>query len=90
MKPIYFTLNNGSSLIVLPENKERDNSHSCTFQLYVGSPANKDKSLKDLNNYSGMISFNPASQAFYFTPGNRAISSDEVLKIIECIKTKIY
>lgn len=90
MKPIYFNLDNGLPLIILPENEVRDNSYTCTFQLYVGSPGERNKSLNNLSKYLGLISFNWASQEFYFTPGNRAIASDEILQIIECIKTKIH
>jgi hypothetical protein len=90
MKPIYFDLDNGLSLIILPENKERDGTHTYTFQLYAGSLGSEDKRLNALNNYVGMISFDWANQEYYFTPGNQAISHSEILQLIACIKTKIY
>lgn len=90
MEPIRFDLDNGLSLIILPENSQRDGSHSCTFQLYAGSPGNEDQSLSDLNNYSGLIAFDWANQEFYYTRGNRAIPSEEIFQVIECIKNKIY
>jgi hypothetical protein len=88
MKPIYFDPGNGLSLVILPESKESDAGHACSFQLYYGSPGNGERSLCDLNNYTGLISFDRASQEFHYTPGNRAISSEEILQVIACIKTK--
>lgn len=90
METICFDLDSGLSLIVLPENNERGGSHTCTFQLYAGGSGKADKCLSDLNNYAGMISFDWQSQAYYFTPGNLAVSAGEILQLIGHIKTKIY
>lgn len=89
MKPIYFDLDDGLSLTILPENNEEDGTQTCTFQMYAGSSA-RDKGLNDLNNYSGMISLDQNSQEFYYTPGNLALSCEEILQLIEHIKSKIY
>ncbi len=90
MEPICFNLDNGLSLIILPEYRHGDDGQTCTFQLYYSSRSNEAKSLNDLNNYSGMISFERTSQEFYYTPGNLALSRQEILRLIEHIKRKIY
>ena len=89
MKPIFFNLDNGVSLIIIPENKENEDGPINTFQLYHGSRSNFDKSLANLNNYSGLISFDQASNEFYYTPGNLPFSATEIAQIIACLKTKI-
>jgi hypothetical protein len=90
MKPFFFNLDSGLSLIILPENKSSDTDSTYTFQLYNGDKRNMGNSLNDLNNYAGLISFDWASQEFYYTPGNLSISSAQILELIALIKTKIY
>ena len=90
MSPMFFNLHNGLSLIILPEKMENEGGQSCNFHLYYSNPGNEEKSLNDLHNYAGLISFDGASQEFYFTAGNMAVSSKEVLQVIASIKTKIY
>lgn len=84
MRPFPFHLDDGTLLMVHPEAKGSDAGCSSTFQLYHG------RRLNDLNNYSGLISFDPASQEFYYTPGNLSLSNDELLKLISILKTNIY
>jgi hypothetical protein len=86
MNPIFFKLVSGVSLIIVPENNE---GHINTFQLYHGSRSNFGKSLNNLNNYSGLISFDEDNQKFYYTPGNFLFTAIEILEIVAFIKTKI-
>jgi hypothetical protein len=89
MGPMFFNLDNGLSLIILPEKTENEGGKGCNFHLYYCSPDNEEKSLNDLRNYVGLISFDGASQEFYFTAGNLSITSNEILQVINSIKTKI-
>jgi hypothetical protein len=90
MNPIYFNFADGLSLTIFSENKDSDAGHTCTFQLYYSGVDNQEKRSGNPGNYSGLISFDRANQEFYYTPGNRAISGDQLLQVIACIKTKIY
>ncbi|WP_183577818.1 hypothetical protein HDF18_10600 [Mucilaginibacter sp. X5P1] len=90
MKLFFFNLDNGLTVIILPENKENDGEHTCTFQLYYGNRGNIAQSLSDLNNYSGLISYELVSKEFYYTPGNMTFSIVEISQIIAYIKNKIY
>lgn len=89
MKPIFFKLDNGLSLVMLPEHTGDETGHTCTFQLYYSTTGNELKGLSDLNNYSGMISFNRESREFDYTPGNPGLSYPQLLRLIEHIKTQI-
>ena len=89
MNPMFFNLDNGLSLIILPAKMANNEGQNCNFHLYFSIPGNEENSLNDLHNYAGLISFDAASQEFYFTAGNMAVSSKEVLQVITSIKTKI-
>jgi hypothetical protein len=89
MEPIFFKPDNGVSLIIFPENKGNHGGLINTFQLYHGNSGNLMKCVNDLNNYSGLISFEQDSQEFYYTPGNLPLSTVEILQVMSCIKTKI-
>ena len=89
MKPLYFELDYGFPVTILPGEPDERNKDTQVFQLYFGSPTTQEKSLNDLNNYFGLVSFDSVSQQFYYSPGSRLISSDEILQVIDCIKSKI-
>lgn len=89
MKPVYFKLANGLPIVILPERRGSDHNTACIFQVCYGTPEQQVRSLDDLNNYFGLVSFDPANQQFYYSSGNRMIMSDEILQVIDCIKNKI-
>lgn len=89
MEPLYFELDFGLPVTILPKGQDGHDNGTRMFQLYYSGPDQEGKSLCDLNNYFGLVSFDPANQQFYYSPGSRTISSDDILQIIDCINIKI-
>lgn len=89
MEPTHFHTDKGLPVIIMPE-KAKQGTGSCSFHLYYGDPGNLERCLSDLNNYVGLIYFDRSSRRFSYTPGNRAVTSEEILQAIDYIKSNIF
>jgi hypothetical protein len=86
-QPIYFHPQDDLSLIMLP-GSEAAGGNTCTFQLYFSAADSQQYSLNDLNNYAGLLTLDRESGQYYYTAGNRAMTADEILAIIEHLKNQ--